>query len=74
MWTIAFDTLRSLNSAKHSGVFLFPTIFTLWNTRVHISFSDSGNISSYIEVLIDKAFGLAPSLNIPNVYPNNRHI
>jgi len=74
MWTIAFDTLRSLNSARHSGVSPFPTIFTLWNTGVHVSSSDSGDIPFYIETLIDKAFGLASALNIPNVYPNDRYI
>ena len=29
MWTIAFDALRSLNSARYSSMFPFPTIFTL---------------------------------------------
>ena len=74
MWTIAFDALRFLNSARHSGIFSFPTIFTLWNIGVHVSFSDSGNIPSYIKALIDKAFGLAPALNVPNIYPNDRYI
>ena len=48
MQTIAFDTLRSLNSARYSGMSLFPTIFTLWNTGVHVSFSDSSDILSQI--------------------------
>ena len=74
MWTIAFDILRSLNSARHSGVPLFPIIFTLWNTRVYVSSSDSSDIPSHIKVLIDKSFGLTPALNIPNVNSNNRHI
>jgi len=52
MRTIAFDTLRSLNSARHSEISLFPTIFTLWNTRVHVSSSDSGDILSQISYLL----------------------
>jgi len=72
--TIEFDALRSLNSARHSSVTPFLAIFTLQNNRVHVSFSDSNNIPFYIEVSIDKAFGLAPTLNIPNVYPNDRYI
>ena len=74
MQTITFDTFKSLNSAWQHSMFLFPTIFTLWNTKVHVSSSNSGNILSYIKVLIDKALGLAPTLGIPNVNPNDRHI
>ena len=55
-------------------MFPFLTIFTLQNTEVYVSFSDSGDIPSYIEALIDKAFGLASALNIPNIYLNDRHI
>jgi len=48
MQTIAFDALRSLNSARHSEMSLFPTIFILWNTGVHVSSSDSSDILSQI--------------------------
>ena len=52
----------------------FPVIFTLRYARVHIGSSNGSNIPSNIKALIDKTFDLAPTLNIPNVNPNNRHI
>jgi len=50
---------------------LFPTIFTLWNAKVHVSFSYGANIPSYIETLINQTLGFAPTLDVPNVNPNN---
>jgi len=52
----------------------FPAIFTLKYAGVHISSSNDGNIPSNIKASIDKTFGLAPALKIPNVNPNDRHI
>jgi len=52
-------------------MFLFPTIFTLWNAGVHVSSSYSGNIPSYIEKSINQTLGFAPALDVPNVNPNN---
>jgi len=49
----------------------FPAIFAL---RVHVSISNSSNIFTNIEALVDEAFGPATALNIPNVYPNDRYI
>ena len=53
---------------------LFPTVFTLRNTRVHISHSYHHNIPSDIETLIYKAFTLDSALGIPNVNPHNYYI
>jgi len=72
--TIALDTLRFLNSAQKSGVIPFPAIFTLQNTRVHISTSDSCDILSNVEATIDKALGSTSTLNVPNINPKNQHI
>ena len=72
--SITFDTLWSLNSTRYGGMSLFPTIFTLENTRVHVSSSNGSNILSHIKALINKAFGLTPTLNIPDVNPNDQHI
>jgi len=68
---ITFDVFGTLNSARKSDISLFPTVFTLWNTRVHISSSYSGDISSYIEALIDQTLCFASALDIPNVNPND---
>ena len=72
--SIILNTLQFLNSTRYSGVFQFPTIFTLWNTRVHVGSSDCSNILSHIKVLINKAFGLTPALNIPDINPNDQHV
>jgi len=52
----------------------FPAIFTLKYAGVHISSPNGSNISFNIKASIDKTFGLAPALNIPNVNPNDRYI
>ena len=72
--SIILDTLRFLNSTRYGDVSPFLTIFTLWNTRVHVGSSDCGNILSHIKVLINKAFGLTPALNIPDINPNDQHV
>jgi len=71
MWAVIFDAFGSLNSTRKCSVFLFPTIFTLWNAGVHVSSSYSGNIPSYIEKSINQTLGFAPALDVPNVNPNN---
>jgi len=55
-------------------VTLFPAIFALRNSRVHVSTSDNSNIFTNIDALVDEAFGPATTLNIPNVYPNDKYI
>ena len=71
---IALDTLRALNIVGHSCMSPLPAILTLRDTRVHVGFSNSSNKLPYIKTPINKIFGLAPTLNIPNVDPNNQHI
>jgi len=56
-----------LNSARESQITPFSTVFTLRNTRVHISYSNCCNIPSDIETPINKAFSLDSTLSIPNV-------
>jgi len=51
--TIAFDTLGSLNSARERCVTPFPTIFTLWNARVHVSSPNGCDIPTNIETSVD---------------------
>ena len=64
----------ALNSARESQMTPLPTVFTLRNTRVHISHSNHHNIPSNIETSINKAFSLGSTLCIPNVDPHNGHI
>ena len=74
IWSITFDAFRSLDSAQKCGVFPFPTIFTLWNSGVHVSSSYCSNIPSYVETLINQALSSTPALNVPDVDPNDWHV
>jgi len=51
--TITFDALGPLNSTRERHVIPFPTIFTLWNTRVHVSSPNGCDIPSNIEKSVD---------------------
>jgi len=53
---------------------LFPVVLVLWDPRIHISFSNSGNISIYIEKPVDKTFSFYPILRVLNVDPHYYHV
>ena len=72
--SVALYTFQALNSARKSWMTLFPTVFTLRNTRVHISHSNCYNIPSDIEAPINKALSLDSTLGIPNVNLYNHYI
>jgi len=68
---IALDTLKVLNSARYSCMSPSPAVFTLRDTRVHVGFSNGGNILPHIKTPINKALGLTSTLNIPYINPND---
>ena len=72
--TIAFDALRSLDSARKHWMTPFPTVFTLKYTQIHISTLNSSNILANIEASVNKSFSFTTALNIPNIYPDNGHV
>jgi len=51
--TIAFDAFGPLNSKREHHVTPFPTIFTLWNTWVHVSSPNGCDMLSNIETSVD---------------------
>jgi len=55
-------------------MFLFLTIFTLGNTQIYISISNSGDVATNVEAPIDETFGFGSRLNVPDVDLNNEHI
>jgi len=71
---IAPDTFGTLNSAWESRVSLFPVVFTLQNSRVHVSSSNCCNILSNIEATVDEALSSATTLDIPNIDPDNWYV
>jgi len=72
--SIAFNIFQTLSMVQESGVSLFPTIFALWDTRIHISTTYSYNMISDIEGPIDEVFSLEPTLSISYVNPDDCHI
>jgi len=53
---------------------LFPTVFTLWYFRVHISATNCGNETSDIEPSVDEALCFSATLSIPDVDPYSGHV
>ena len=52
----------------------FPTVFTLWYSKVHVSTTNCGNETSNIEPPIDKVLCFHTALNVPDVDPYDGHI
>jgi len=67
--SIIFITSEYVHLARRSQVALFPTVFTLRETRTYISILNSNNIPSNIEAVVDVSFETA--LQIPDVNPND---
>jgi len=74
MQAITFYTFCPLNSAYACRVALFPAVFALRNAWIHVCILNGGNVSSYIESLVDKRFGFGVVLSIPNVGPYKCHV
>ena len=55
-------------------MFPLPAILTFGYPWVYVHLSNCSNVPSNIKASIDKVLSLAPTLNIPNVYPDNGHI
>ena len=55
-------------------MFLFSTIFALWDIGIHVSTMYSCNMISNIEEPIDEIFSFEPTLSIPYVNLDNCHI
>ena len=71
---VAFDTFGSLNTARVSGMPLFPAVFILGNTRIHVRSTNRGNVFAYVKASIDQEFSILPALNVPNINPNDSHV
>jgi len=52
----------------------FLAIFTLQNSRVHVSTSNSRNEPTDIETLVNKRLGFTTALDVPYINPNDRHV
>ena len=72
--SIALDALWTLDPTRKSWMTPFPAVFTLWDSRVHVSRPNSCNISSNVEAPIDETFGFYTTLSVPDVNPYNCHV
>jgi len=51
-----------------------PAVLALWDTWVHVCAMNGCDILSSIEASIDEHFGIAATLSIPYIYPDNSHV
>ena len=68
---IVLDAFGTLRMALHGCISPSPTVLVSGDVWIHISSTNSCNISSYIKAPVDKIFSLTATLNIPNVNPND---
>jgi len=74
MWSIAFSTFRSLDATNPSRIPPFPTVFTLRNTRIHVSAPYHSDNTSNIESPVDYFLSVIVILIVPYVDPDNGYI
>ena len=71
---ITLDTFDPLDSTQECEMTLFPAIFTLQNSKVYVSISNSHDELTNIEVSVNKSLGFTTTLDIPYINPNDCHI
>ena len=74
IWTTTLDISCFLNLTWESYITLPPIILILGYIQIHIHISDSGNITFYIKIPINKTFGLTTTLNVSYIYLDNEYI
>lgn len=57
-----------------SGIFIFPVILVLENTRVYACGFNSCNITTDVKASINKHFSIQAILGIPNINPNDYYV
>ena len=71
VWSIALDTLGTLDSAREGSMSPLPAVFALGDAQVHVCPSNSSDIPADIKAPVDKALSFVTALMIPNVDPDN---
>ena len=74
MRAIVLLTLSTIYIASRDSVFLFPTYFTLRNTRVYISTTNGSNVLAYIGTFVNQALSFGTILGVSNINPYNSHV
>lgn len=52
----------------------FPTVFTLWYSRVHICTMNHGNEATNIKSPVDETLSFGSALSIPDIDPDDRYV
>ena len=71
---ITLDTFRPLDFAHTWCMTLFPTVFTLWHSRVHVYTMNCGDEATNVEPPVDKTLSFGFTLCVPDINPDDRHI
>ena len=71
VWSIALDTLGTLDSAREGSMSPLPAVFALGDAQVHVRPSNSSDIPADVKAPVDKALSFVTALIIPNVDPDN---
>jgi len=71
---IALDIFGTIHMIHKGTVALFPAIFALRDTQVHVCAIDCTNVTFYIKVPINEIFSFKATLSIPYINPDNSHI
>jgi len=53
---------------------LFPTVFILWYSRVHVSVTNYGNETFDVEPSVNEALCFSATLSVPYIDPYNGHV
>jgi len=71
---ITFDVFRPLDSAQESCVTPSPAVLILGHTWIHVSTSNSGDVSSKVKAPVNEALSFLSTLEVSDVYLYDRHI
>jgi len=71
---IALDIFGTIHMIHKGSVALYPAIFALRDTQVHVCAMNCTNVISYIKGPINKIFSLKATLSISYINPDNSHI
>ena len=71
VWSIALDTLGTLDSAKEDSMSSLPAVFALEDAWVHVCLSNSSNIPTNVKAPVDEGLSFVTALMIPNVDLDN---
>ena len=71
VWSIALDTLGTLDFAREGSVSPLLAVFALGDAWVHVCSSNSSDIPADVKALVDEALSFVTTLMIPNVDPDD---